>query len=283
MTYDKDSFLAGLSVGMSLRYSKRIPAPVNCLTFSSPTIFTISIRNSSKNWDGTLEYSTDARNWSVWDGTTTITANIAVGTYKIFLRGSGNTKITGGGFFLSYRGFVISGNNISCTGDIRTLLDYSDVENTIMAPYCFYALFYGCATLVTAPSLPATTLSHSCYKEMFSFCTSLANPPPLPATTLAQECYASMFTNCIALISVPALPSSILATQCYLLMFSNCSGLKVSQEQTAEYYFSYRIPASGNGTPATNAMLDMFRGTGGTFAGTPTINTTYYTSNTVIS
>ena len=32
--------------------------------------------------------------------------------------------------------------------------------------------------------------------------------------------------------------------------------------------------------PATNALTDMFTDTGGTFTGTPSINTTYYLSNT---
>ena len=41
----------------------------------------------------------------------------------------------------------------------------------------------------------------------------------------------------------------------------------------------YNIPSSGNGTTATNALTDMFSSTGGTFTGTPEINTTYYHSS----
>ena len=36
---------------------------------------------------------------------------------------------------------------------------------------------------------------------------------------------------------------------------------------------------SGDGTDAEDALSDMFFGTGGTFTGTPTINTTYYTDH----
>ena len=39
---------------------------------------------------------------------------------------------------------------------------------------------------------------------------------------------------------------------------------------------------SGTGTTASNALIDMFIGTGGTFTGTPEINTTYYTENTPV-
>ena len=35
---------------------------------------------------------------------------------------------------------------------------------------------------------------------------------------------------------------------------------------------------SGTGTTATDALTDMFTSTGGTFTGTPEINTTYYLS-----
>ena len=34
-------------------------------------------------------------------------------------------------------------------------------------------MFYGCTSLTTAPSLPATKLAHYCYNQMFYGCTSL--------------------------------------------------------------------------------------------------------------
>jgi hypothetical protein len=53
----------------------------------------------------------------------------------------------------------------------------------------------------------------------------------------------------------------------------------MSTTYTAEYCTLYRIPQKGNGTTATDALKDMFTNTGGTFTGTPEINTTYYISN----
>jgi len=59
-------------------------------------------------------------------------------------------------------------------------------------------------------------------------------------------------------------------------MFYSCAKLKLSTTQTGNYTTAYRIPKSGTGTTATDALANMFSGTGGTFTGTPSINTTYY-------
>ena len=62
-------------------------------------------------------------------------------------------------------------------------------------------------------------------------------------------------------------------------MFNGCTALKLSITRTGEYTQEYRIPASGTGTTATSALASMFTSTGGTFTGTPEINTTYYLSS----
>lgn len=59
-------------------------------------------------------------------------------------------------------------------------------------------------------------------------------------------------------------------------MFYGCYRLKLSTTQTDEYTQEYRIPTSGTGTTAMDALKYMFTSTGGTFTGTPEINTTYY-------
>ena len=88
-----------------------------------------------------------------------------------------------------------------------------------------------------------------------------------------------MFENCTSLTQVPALPATTLVTNCYEGMFNGCTCLKLSATQTGEYTQEYRIPSSGTGTTATDALTDMFTSTGGTFPGTPEINTTYYLSS----
>jgi hypothetical protein len=76
-------------------------------------------------------------------------------------------------------------------------------------------MFYGCKALTTAPSiLPATTLKINCYYNMFRGCTSLISAPDLPATTLAINCYNSMFYNCRSLNYIKMLATDISATNC---------------------------------------------------------------------
>ena len=180
---------------------------------------------------------------------------------------------------------------------------------TTLAEFCYDSMFYKCSSLTTAPSLPATTLAKYCYYNMFYDCSSLTTAPSLPATTLPERCYQSMFYNCTALttinsiagttmagtyscrqmfqgcsnlIMLPLLHPTILQNFCYYLMFYGCTKIKLSTTQTGDYQTPYRIPASGTGTTATYAVNNMFDNTGGTFTGAPELNTTYYTSNTVV-
>ena len=333
---------------------------IPCLSFLGNEDFTLKTNNTSKNWDGTLEYSTDTTTWNTWDGT-----EISSAGSKLYLRGTGNTKITGDSY--NYR-FVFTGTDalkIVCEGNIENLLDYKTVSAgghptmtgycytsmfngctslttapalpattlaggcymgmfsdcaslttapalpaTTLADNCYNGMFYGCTSLTTAPalpattlaggcyigmfqgctslttipSLPATTLAEDCYFDMFRGCTSLTTAPALPATTLAMGCYSYMFGDCASLTTAPALPATTLADNCYNGMFFNCASIKLSTTQTGEYQTAYRIPKSGTGATAIDALIDMFANTGGTFTGTPNINTTYYlsTSNTVV-
>ena len=203
-------------------------AAVPYLSFLGNEDFTLKTYNTTKNWDGTLEYSTDTTTWNTWNGT-----EISSSGSKLYLRGTGNTKITGTSN--DYR-FVFTGTNalkIACEGNIENLLDYETVSaggHPTMAGSCYRGMFYGCTSLTTAPALPATTL----------------------------------------------------ADYCYYYMFQGCTKIKLSTTQTGEYQTAYRIPKSGTGTTATDALSGMFTNTGGTFTGAPEINTTYYTSNTVV-
>ena len=147
---------------------------------------------------------------------------------------------------------------------------------TTLASGCYQQMFKGCTSLTTAPELPATTLANLCYNNMFYGCTSLTVAPELPATTLAQGCYESMFDNCTSLTTPLTLPATTLANNCYYRMFRGCTNIRLSETQTAPYLIPYRIPSEGTGTEGTSSLTSMFYNTGGTFTGTPTINTTYY-------
>ena len=86
-------------------------------------------------------------------------------------------------------------------------------------------MFYGCTSLTTAPTLPATTLAQYCYQYMFYGCTSLTTAPVLPATTLASSCYSYMFRGCTSLTTAPELPATTLESSCYNYMFYGCTSL----------------------------------------------------------
>ena len=101
---------------------------------------------------------------------------------------------------------------------------------------------------------------------------------------MADYCYASMFYGCTSLTATPSLPATTLANYCYSSMFRGCSKIKLSATASGTYTKSYRIPKNGTGTTVSYALDNMFDNTGGTFKGTPEINTTYYLdeSNTIV-
>ena len=149
--------------------------PPPCLSFIGNEDFTLKTANTTKNWDGTLEYSTDMSTWNTWNGT-----EISSSGSKLYLRGTGNTKMCDGS---TNSRFVFTGTNalkIACEGNIENLLDYETVSSgghPTMAEYCYALMFADCISLTTAPSLPATTLTKNCYNGMFKGCTSLTTTP----------------------------------------------------------------------------------------------------------
>lgn len=121
---------------------------------------------------------------------------------KIFFRGIGNTVITGDlSKPLNWR--IVSDNEmdgIRCTGNIETLLDWETVANgnhPEMGYACFFALFYDCAHLVSAPEMPAVQLSDFCYAMTFGNCENLRRIPVFPQIeSYASNCFMGMFSNC---------------------------------------------------------------------------------------
>ena len=200
-----------------------------------------------------------------------------------------------------YRGMFLN-----CT----SLSKAPELPATTLAESCYYRMFRGCSSLTICPELPATTLARECYSSMFRWCTWLTTPPALPATTLAIECYGYMFRLCTWLLTTPKLPATTLAnscykymfhwctwllsisklpatamaSECYNSMFRDCTNIKLSTSQTWAYQTAYRIPPTWTWSESWTwySLLDMFTSSWWTFTGTPTINTTYYTSNILI-
>ena len=238
-------------------YTKDTPTLTDSILFEGETS-DFTLKATYKEWDGTVEYSTDKNTWSTWDGSEISSAN-----KKLYLRGKNNTTF----YTTKAVQFVLSAK-AGCYGNINTLLDYENPPTTIakdcyrsmfygctkllsapalpattLANYCYYYMFYGCRSLTTAPELPATTLEYSCYNSMFQGCTSLTTAPALPATTLTIQCYSGMFLGCTSLTTAPELPATTLAASCYANMFKDCTSLTTAPAlpatTLANYCYSY--------------------------------------------
>ena len=234
--------------GLLLWEKETIPTPVGSfIVFSSTKEFYIVVSYSGNHhWNGTIECSRDGIIWSTWTGYERTSLMDSYGIYRLYFRGKNNTII---GDLWSIRPTTSNTSiKVSCHGDIRNLLNYTNVNNTTMdeycfkqmfegsplttapelpattlASYCYYKMFYNCNYLTTAPELPATTLANHCYNAMFESCYGLTTAPELPATTLANYCYYEMFAHCTSLTTAPVLPATTLKSGCYSFMFSNCT------------------------------------------------------------
>ena len=249
------------------------------LEFKSLTPMTITPNYT--NTGITLQYSLDKVTWNnITAKAVTPSANV------IYFRGSAvGTKRLFTAVHPANAWIFTGATNLEAIGNINMLIQDvlgGNIEDIPLATYCYNYMFQDCTSLVTAPTLPATTLATYCYSSMFQNCTSLTTAPALPATTLAARCYDGMFRNCASLVTVPALPATTLPANCYNNMFQNCGKIKISTTKVGSYINEYRVPTVGTGIVGTNSLANMFIGTGGTFKGTPTINTTYYTENTVV-
>ena len=227
--------------------------------------------NYSTSMTPTLQFSTDKRNWSTvtFDWSKTGNKNIDIPTVlntgdKMYFRND-TDKFSMGSNSRDYDAVYYSkisfstNKNTNVGGDIRTLLNYIDVETSSMRDTgmfiylfrdnthivdasnlrlqstnlesgCYQSMFQGCTSLTTAPELPATSLVNDCYYNMFYGCTSLTTAPALPATSLNKSCYRSMFQGCTSLTTAPALPATTLASSCYEAMFLGCSKLTTAPE-----------------------------------------------------
>ena len=254
--------------------------PYLCFT-SNTAGSTVQLNKQGSPTAVTLETSTDGETRTTYTIGNTITlSNI---WDKVYFR---NTSETTTGFSTStsaYYYFTLTWS-INASWDVTSLVN-KNCTTTLSWNYCFYELFFnGSANTVlkTPPKLPATTLTNRCYYLMFQNCAWLTTVPELPSTTLTTFCYHSMFRSCTNLEQLPKLPATTLATYCYNSMFYLCNKIKLSTTQTWEYQTEYRIPITWTWTTANYALASMFTSTWWTFTWTPDINTTYYTSNTLV-
>lgn len=215
------------------------------LTFKSDTPFTLNAIAPSfgSKWDGILEYSTDTITWTEWNKEI-----ISSGKFNtLYLRGEDNTTMG--------RPFELTGDEISAYGNIENLLDYKIVASgghPTMKVNAFERLFGG-SNLVRPPSLGFITVASYACMRMFRGCTKLKVLPLIHATSIGQTSLA--------------------------YMFDGCKNIKLSTTKTEEYKYEWRIPQQGTTSSLGNYWNNKtFINTGGTFTGSPSANTTYYTT-----
>ena len=182
------------------------------------TIIHPNIEGSLPNLN--LQYRINNEKWM--DFIVGTTADIKIGAGDV-LQFKGDNK-DGVSTYSNHLNFAISGNLVSLSGNLMSLID--GVGETLVIPndYCFHALFRNSAIkTVSSDFLPATTLTSSCYRDLFSWCQNLTQAPELPATTLANGCYNGMFYKCASLTTAPELPAKVLLDSCYGYMFTYCN------------------------------------------------------------
>lgn len=252
-TFSKEVHPNGTIAGKSYALDAR---PYLTFTADQPQTFKVSTKNSY-TLDESIQYSLNGGVWTKLDVGTKITFGGDNGALRLRGKSSGGTASADNKY--AFISFGDSKVKVTCSGDIRTLVDYDnyvtvstanarfcylfrdcaslttapELPATTLAPYCYSYMFYYCAGLTTAPELPATTLAEGCYSYMFWYCAGLTTAPELPATTLAPYCYNGMFYESDGLTTAPELPATVLADYCYNQMFRGCTGLTVAPELTA--------------------------------------------------
>ena len=229
------------------------------LTFSADSEQTLTVYvYGNYTLNESLQYSVGGGDWTSLEAETPIPFGGAAGDLR--MRGKSAGGMANSDEEYAYIVFGYDDVKVSCSGDIRTLVNYEspttiDTSNARfsylfqncsvltkapalpaekLADSCYYGMFSGCTSLTSAPALDAETLADYCYYDMFSVCTSLTSAPELAATTLAEWCYAYMFSGCTSLTSAPALDATTLAEWCYDSMFSGCTSLTSAPALDAE-------------------------------------------------
>ena len=226
-TFSKEVHPNGTIAGKSYALDAR---PYLTFTADQPQTFKVSTKNSY-TLDESIQYSLNGGVWTKLDVGTEITFGGDNGALRLRGKSSGGTASSA--YQYAFISFGDSKVKVTCSGDIRTLVDYDNYVTVSTANARFCYLFKECASLTTAPELPATTLADRCYCGMFYKCAGLTTAPELPATTLADYCYSSMFSYCAGLTTAPELPAITLAPHCYQQMFYHCAGLTTAPELPA--------------------------------------------------
>lgn len=209
------------------------------VTFSADSEQKFSMDFSGYNGNFTLgegeyfEYSVGGGNWVRFTGSISDVAFGGAGK-DLRLRGKSSKGTANDVYSYSKIEFSTADVMVKCTGDIRTLIDYTDYTGVSTSSAKFCCLFHLNTLLTTAPELPATDLMVGCYDSMFYGCTSLTEAPELPATKLVSDSYRYMFYNCSSLSKVTMLATNVSASDCLVNWLYNAGTSAASRTLTLE-------------------------------------------------
>lgn len=230
------------------------------LTFTADKYTYLQIKCTGEYVVSGLEYSVNFGEWKEWTAS----------TYYVEFGGSRNLRLRGTNrkgtaeSSSKYATFSIGSDNseprVQCTGDIRTLLDYTNYKNVDTGNARFCYLFYNCKKLTTAPKLPATKLADYCYTNMFGYCVKLEKAPDLPAKDLPQSCYYNMFYECKELVTGPKISATKMSKFSCQWILVNCPKLS-----------SVTLLTPSDQMNAERALGDWLGGNTGTSATTRTL------------
>ena len=247
----------------------------------------------------TIQYSKDKKTWTTinlnYEYTVGSTQLTTVTNLTLSLNKGEKVYFRNDNGYFCYMGSVgrhshmfSSDENIKVGGNIKSLLNYkdmngtklkkgcfnnmfsgaeylSDAKNLIMndmnlAESCYHSLFENCHSLTNTPVLPATTLARKCYLQMFKG-TAITTAPKLPATKLAPYCYKNLFENCYSLTSASELPATTMVEGCYQGMFNSCTHLTTAPtlpaKKLATYSYRYMFSSCSKLNSVTSYANDI--------------------------
>jgi len=212
-----------------------------------------------------LEYSIGGANWQSLASNTDITFGGSNGSLRLRGKSDVGTAYYTNTLNSSRISFGNTEVNVSCTGDIRTLIDWENYDKANTENARFSHLFKNCVVLTSAPKLPMKKLlTQYCCEGMFEGCSNLSIAPELPATELAEECYQSMFSGCSALTKAPNLPAENVPSSAYNYMFNICSSLEemplISAITVEEYGMAGMFEGCSNLSKVQDLCVETFTG-----------------------
>ena len=184
------SYSGFTATGNVTAYQEAFDPSTKPLTFNIVSAGTINWKASNTAITKTIDYKLNDGGWtSITSNTGSSAPTITVNSGdKLQFRGNNAQYANGSSRYNSFSGSTAS---FEIEGNIMSLIYGDDFKNklSISSTNTFYGLFSDCTNLVSAENLilPATTLADMCYYQMFGGCASLITAPALPATTLAPS------------------------------------------------------------------------------------------------